>query len=257
MPVSREVAISILSGLTNYPFIAYCAEDYVKHLLEKIDDVQVDDYDLLYFFKKVSEDNREEKARLSGLERSLKEVRDILGISNENFKDLFGFPKDKDPEKIHEILAEPLLVLDLHKKGFNNIEKLPNRVVEKIADFKASYKGINCAIELKTIRMEKELHENTVVGEGHVPSWWTKVFQEDCKRKIESGTCEQLENTCKRYNCKKKIAFFYIRKLGVSTLPTDFVEVFKTLQRDFPEIDHFGAKDLFSREAIFFPEIDN
>ena len=67
--------------------------------------------------------------RLERLEALLIRARDFLSISDEEFRNVFGFSNDLltlDPEKVHDILAEPILVVSLSGRlGFGNIRKLP------------------------------------------------------------------------------------------------------------------------------------
>lgn len=98
-------------------------------------------------------------------------------MTGEAFARTFGFTQDllvADPEKIHDILAEPLFVLDLDANGFSDIEKLPNRVKAHgmpvpVADFTVRRHGVRFAIEIKTIRTESWIEEGKLLGDATKP----------------------------------------------------------------------------------------
>ena len=138
--------------LKQYPFLQTCFKKYISWL-EKKDTNEIEDNDLVIALKK------EDLERLKKLETCLLEAKTILSVSETDFCNIFGFNNDllsPDPEKIHDILAEPLIVVDLDKHGFTDIKKLPNFIKKdgeklKSADFTAVLSDRKYAIEVKNL----------------------------------------------------------------------------------------------------------
>lgn len=198
--------------------------------------------------------------RLNLIESRLNESRKILGLSEKDFSRVFGFTDDllsHDPEKLHDILAEPLFVVDLSRHGFSSISKLPQFIrtgTEKVrnADFLASRRQRKYAIELKTIRMENNPppEPGHLLGDSTKPDWWGQMFRNNAITKIEDKdqrALEQLANAKNHYQCDKTMLVIYTRRLGPSTLMTkeDYVAELQSLLGRYPEVDHFGCKDYF------------
>jgi hypothetical protein len=254
----------ILRILEKFPFVKLCFEKYISWVLTK-SSREISSFALMDILLKESDGFE----RLQQLEDRLKRAMQILNLSDEEFIRKFGFRDDlltNDTEKIHDILAEPLIVLDLDNNHFMNIQKLPlnlkrNGKQIKLADFKAERKNVCFAIEVKTIRTESWAKDGEPLGDATKPSWWKDMFYNNCCTKIEDKSqrvLEQLENSCHFFNCSKKMLVFYNRRLGPSTLmeSSEYIDVAKHLLDKYPQINHLGIKDYFSIEMLFHPGLD-
>ena len=195
--------------------------------------------------------------------------KNILGLTDNEFCKSFGFSDDlltEDTEKVHDILAEPIFVIDLNDYGFVEIKKLPriisNSSNRQNCDFTAMRQNLKFAIELKTIRMENKPkpEPGKLLGNSMKSYWWGKMFRNNSITKIEDKNqrvLRQLDNAYNHYKCDKKMLAFHTRRLGTSTLMTkeNYVEELKLLKDKYPEIDYFLCKDYF-KAISFFPELD-
>lgn len=251
----------LLNRLAAYPLSAHCFANYVRWITSNVRDGW-ERYDIVRTL------NEGDLERLNLIESRLSESRKILGLSEQEFARVFGFNDDllsDDPEKVHDILAEPLLVIDLAKQGFFAIKKLPSSIQTgseraRNADFLASFGKAKFAIELKTIRMENKPkpEPGQLLGNAMKPSWWSDMFRGNAITKIEDKgrrVLEQLENARHHYQCDKTMIVLYTRRLGPSTLMTtqDYSEELKALLCRYPEVDHIGCKDYFG-QLILVPK---
>jgi hypothetical protein len=243
---------ALLSRLACYPLAARCFSKYVSWIMSK----QPNDWKKYALMNILNESNFE---RLAILENQLNESSTILGGSLEEFSRQFGFNDDLlsvDPEKIHDILAEPLLVLDLSSLGFTQISKLPSYISTSAgnirnADFLASHAGSKYVIELKTIRMENKpkpvIGQST--GNGDKPEWWIEMFRNNADTKIQDKNkrvLEQLANAKKHYEADKTMLVLYTRRLGLSALmeKENYAAELQKLIDSYPEVHYFACKDI-------------
>lgn len=246
----------LLNLIKKYPLLNQCFSKYVTWICENIKD-NYQEYDLI----KCLIDSKE-IYRLDILEKSLNQSQKILRISKREFYNKFGFTKsllNEDPETIHDILAEPLFVLDLDQNHFHDIQKLPNSIkINKnkipIADFIATLEKQRYAIEIKTIRIGNippETNDNLPV-DIKKEYWWGKMFLNNAITKIESKEkklIKQLCNTYKHYSCDKRMLVLYLRRLGPSTLMSeiDYLNAIKILRGKYPIIDCLCVKNYFGK----------
>ena len=109
---------SAISVLEKYPFSATCFMPYLEWLTQQ-SGIELKDNDLIVA---LSEQDTE---KLKLLETLLNRSRKILCLTETDFLNVFGFSNDLltiDPEKVHDILAEPILVVNLSENGFSNIK---------------------------------------------------------------------------------------------------------------------------------------
>ena len=258
--MSRLDQSALLDRLTGYPLSAHCFSDYVRWITSNVQDGW-ENYDVI----RVLDEGDVERLRV--IESRLNQARTILGLSEKDFSRVFGFTDDllsDDPEKVHDILAEPLFVVDLFHQGFSSISKLPpfiRTTTDKVrnADFLAHRGPHSFAVELKTIRMENKPkpEPGRLLGNGTKPDWWGEMFRNNAITKIEDKdrrVLAQLANARDHYKCDKTMLALYTRRLGPSTLMTkdDYVSQLEGLLHRYPEIDHMGCKDYFG-EVTFFP----
>lgn len=248
--------------IKKYPLLNQCFSKYITWIYENIKD-NYQEFDLIKCLT-----DKEEFHRLDILEKSLKQSQKILGISEEEFCNKFGFAKTlltNDPETIHDILAETTFVLDLNKNHFYDIQKLPNSIKinkNKIpnSDFIAIFKNHKYAIEIKTIRIGDVslLANNNLSVDISKEYWWGKMFLSNAITKIESKgrkLFDQLNNTCKYYNCDKRMLGLYVRRLAPSTLMSefDYHNAIKTLREKYSILDCICVKDYFGN--IYFSKL--
>ena len=111
----------LISRLQNHPKLRKVFEPFIRWAAKNASSMLIDHP----LFSAISEEDVE---RLQCLETLLERAQTILGMTEERFIRAFGFHDDlftNDPEKIHDILAELLIVVDLADYGFSGIEKLP------------------------------------------------------------------------------------------------------------------------------------
>jgi len=251
---------NLFDVIKQYKLISECFAKYISWIYENVKENDLENYDLISIL------NEKDLQRIQRLENLLQESQCILGVSETDFSKMFGFRDDlltADPERVHDILAEPILVVDLDSHRFSSIKKIAHSVKlknEKIptADFVATRLNRKFAIELKTTRTESWAEEGKVIG-GPVPSWWQSMYQNNAITKIENENKKaiaQLENTAIHYDCDYKMLVLYTRRLGPSTLmsKTSYLEELEFLKNRYPEIDYFCSKDYFG-EIVFYPEL--
>jgi hypothetical protein len=258
MDVTHLDQSGLLDRLAAYPLLAHCFSNYVRWITSNVRD-DWESYDVI----RALDEGDSERLRL--IETRLDESRTILGLSEKDFSRVFGFNNDllsDDPEKVHDILAEPLFVVDLARHGFSSIAKLPPYIrtsTKKLrnADFLAYCGQRKFAIELKTIRTENKPKPELgrVIGNATKPDWWGDMFQRNAVTKIEDKdrrVLAQLANARCEYQCDKTMLVLYTRRLGLSTLMTtkDYVARLEDLLRRYPEVDHMGCKDYFGEVSL-------
>ena len=251
----------LLATIKPYRLVHKCFSEYISWICDNVIKYDLEKYDLISIL------NEKDFERLQRLESLLEKSRCILGVSETDFLRMFGFSNDlmvADPEKAHDILAEPLLVVDLDLHGFSSIQKIPRSLKSQgklipVADFIATLKNQKFAIELKTVRMESWLEEGKPIGNARIPSWWREMFRNNAITKIEDKDKRaiiQLKNTVIHYGCDCKMLVLYTRRLGPSTLmsATDLLDELKCLKNRYPEIDYFCSKNYFG-QIVFYPEL--
>lgn len=261
--MSKDKSKALLDRLDRYPLTRYCFEGFVTWICSNVKG-SLEEYDLIDAIEKNETD------RLEKCEKLLVLSRNILKLSNGEFCKAFGFSNDlltKDPEKIHDILAEPIFVVDLENNGFTQIQKLPPFIKsgsekKKNSDFLATHGNTKFAIELKTIRMENKPKPEIgkLLGDSTKPYWWGDMLHNNAVMKIEDKNkrvIRQLSNTFQHYGCDKIMFALYTRRLGTSSLMTEeeYVEELKKLKLEYQDIDHFACKDYFGMVCIY-PEIN-
>jgi hypothetical protein len=253
-----ELKQSYIAQLTEFPLLSKCFRPYVDWICEHGDD-DLEKYDLIRVL------NDKDSSTLSLLESRLNKSRNILGITIDSFCRQFGLNHDllvNDPEKIHDILAEPLFVLDLDANSFTSIQKLPNFILSDgsrtpVSDFTAVLGNVKFAIELKTIRTESWLENGKLLGNSHKPYWWGEMFRSNVKMKIEDKerrSLLQLSNTARSFACQKQMLAIYSRRLGPSTLMTqaNYIEELNLIQSLYPQLDFIACKD-YGGQVFFNP----
>jgi len=257
-----SVVENLISALSKYPLVKLCFETYIRWVFTH-DQPRLAEYDLIDLIQK------QDEKQLGRLESLLKRAMEVLELDPAKFIRVFGFTNDlltADPEKVHDILAEPLFVVDLDEYGFSEIEKLPNSVKRNatsipVADFLAVRCGQRFAIELKTIRTESWAEEGKPLGDASKPAWWLKMFYSNARTKIEDNGRRrgiiQLKNTREYFNCQATVLALYTRRLGPSTLMSqgDYRDALKDLHKDYPCIDFLACKNYFADVVLFEPEL--
>lgn len=207
-----------------------------------------------------------DRGTLQGLEDLLRQSKNLLRLSPDDFTRVFGFKTDlliDDPEKIHDVIAEPLLVVKLAERGFTEINKLPKSIKVDgkeiaVADFTAELRGRRFAVELKTIRTEAWIEPSKLSGNAGEPDWWGKMFLSNAVTKIEDKdrkALKQLDNTYRHYNCQAALLVLYSRRLGVAALSEEheYREWLEKLKDDYPIVDCFACMDYY---GLFVVEPD-
>jgi hypothetical protein len=241
-----------------------CFTSYVDWIVENVPE-DWESYDLIDAL-------RNDKSKiLSELEALLTNAQVVLGLSDRDFANIFGFSDDllaKDPEKIHDVLAEPLFVVDLHRYGFSEIRKLRpfiKRGTTKIpnSDFTAVRSNNKFAVEIKTIRIEAKPKPipGKLVGDPTKSSWWSKMFWNNAMTKIQEKKCRalrQLENSTTEYNCDKKMLVLYTRRIGTSALTdnNEYLQILEGILNKYPTLDFVVSKDYFGN-VLFCPTLGN
>ena len=249
--------------LRGYPFTSGCFSHYMRWLVSQ-SDVNISENALLETLRK------EDHERLMALETDLSKSRDILSLSDSEFQKAFGFHNDllnPDPEKVHDVLAEPLLVLDLSNHGFTNIEKLrgfKNGGQQiAVADFVGKRDEKKYAIELKTVRMENNQNRQPGVPSGNAlqANWWINMLRNNIITKIEDKNRKaltQLSNTKHHMECDYTMLALDTRRLGPSTLMNteEAEEVLAAIKTCYKQIDHLFLKDRFGEVVVVVPPLD-
>ena len=185
----------LITFLDRYPLISACFSHYIRWLADQ-PLIEVQENDLISALQKG------DKKGLEGIETLLSRARETLALTVTEFRNIFGFSNDLltvDPEKVHDVLAEPILVVHLAEHGFRKIRKVP-RQHTPVADFVAERTGRKYAIELKTIRMENnpKPQPGKFIGNALIPYWWGEMFRNNIITKIEDKgrkVLSQLANT--------------------------------------------------------------
>lgn len=261
--MTKPTAKLLHKALEPFPLMRSCFTQYVDWFVEKVTD-DWESYDLIDALRK------DESDKLSKTEKLLSNAREILGLSEREFTNTFGFTDDlltKDPDKIHDVLAEPLFVVVLHRNGFSEIRKLPRfikRCSKKIpnSDFSALRSDHKFAIELKTIRTEARPKPTPgeLLGDSMKPSWWSEMFLNNAVTKIEAKdrrVLRQLENTAAEYQCGKKMLVLYTRRILTSS-SMDRYEYLKQLERimgKYPKLDCVVSMN-YDGEVVFYPTLE-
>ena len=250
--------------LKDYPLTSFCFSPYM-HWLASQSEVNISENDLLEALRK------EDHERLKALETRLTESRDILSLSDSDFKTAFGFHNDllnPDPEKVHDVLAEPLLVLDLSDHGFTKIRKLPRFIKNgdqkiAVADFVGKRDEKTYAIELKTIRTENNQKRQPGKPSGNAlqANWWINMLRNNIITKIEDKNRKaltQLSNTKHHMECDYTMLALDTRRLGPSTLMNteEAEEVLAAIKTRYKQIDHLFLKDRFGEVVVVVPPLD-
>ena len=253
----------LLTILSRYSLSSFCLSDYIRWLGQHAN-TDIKHIDL------ISTLEVEDVVRLEKLEHLLSDARQILGLSETQFKTSLGFADDllsPDPEKMHDILAEPVMVISLAKKGFDNIRKLPKFIKHQsqrlpAADFTAERINKKFAIELKTIRMENNPRPEPGVPmrNAMIPSWWRVMFRNNSITKIEDKNrrvLTQLANTKNHLGCHFGMLALYNRRMGPSTLMAtqDYLQELNAIRSLYPELDYIFFKDYFG-EVVTCPEYE-
>jgi hypothetical protein len=259
MDVNRFTAF-----LGGYPVTSVCLSDYVRWLGDN-PTIDLEHNDLISVLQ------AEDVECLEKLEYLLCRAREIIGLSEKDFKASFGFSTDlhsRDPDKIHDVLAEPVVVVSLADNGFHAIRKLPRFIKHEghrlpAADFTAERAGKKFAIELKTIRMENKPRPQTgkLTGNAMIPSWWRDMFRNNTKTKIEDKNRKvlaQLANTKRHLMCHFAMLALYNRRIGPSTLMAtqDYHDELRLILGKYPELDYIFFKDYFG-EVVVCPELSS
>lgn len=200
---------------------------------------------------------------LEKLDQLFAKAQMILGINTDQFSRTFGFHNDlliDDPEKIHDVIAEPLLAVKLVEHGFAEIKRLPKSITVNdtqlpLADFTAERGGLKFAVELKTIRTERTIVAGAPSVNALEPDWWGEMFLNNARTKIEDKhrrVIKQLMNTCGQFECKVSMLVLYSRRLGVSALsePYEYGEKLEVLKEEYPQIEFLGCMDYYGTFAI-------
>ena len=249
--------------LGNYPLTSACFSPYVRWLASQ-GDVNILENDLIQTLL------REDHGSLGLLETRLGKSRDILSLSDSEFQKTFDFHNDLlsiDPEKVHDVLAEPLLVLDLSDHGFTKIRKLPRFIKNgdqkiAVADFVGKRDEKTYAIELKTIRTENNQKRQPGKPSGNAlqANWWINMLRNNIITKIEDKNQKaltQLSNTKHHMECDYTMLALDTRRLGPSTLMNteEAEEVLAAIKTGYKEIDHLFLKNYFG-EVVVVPPFD-
>jgi hypothetical protein len=253
----------LLKKLSAYPMVFECFTEYVRWVITNVPNDELLGYDLI----SVLVEGQEE--RLERTEMLLVQASSILGMQPSRFCRSFGFRDDllvDDPEKLHDVLAEPLVAVDLKTNGFRKIRKITSLIKSNgkqlpTADFTAVRNSHKYSIEVKTVRMEKDIEPGKPMGNALSSYWWGKMFINNSITKIEDKdrrVLDQLNNTAQHFDCDLKLLVLYSRRLGPSTL-LDEREVMQELERlaaMYGEIDCFCVK-LYFGEVYFYANFNS
>jgi|SRR3972149_926147 len=246
----------LITFLDRYPLISACFSHYIRWLADQ-PLIEVQENDLISALQKG------DKKGLEGIETLLSRARETLALTVTEFRNIFGFSNDLltvDPEKVHDVLAEPILVVHLAEHGFRKIRKVP-RQHTPVADFVAERTGRKYAIELKTIRMENnpKPQPGKFIGNALIPYWWGEMFRNNIITKIEDKgrkVLSQLANTKSQLGCDSTMLALYSRRLSPSTLmdPEDYQTELDTIKATYEEIDYIFFIN-YSGEVVVYPPL--
>lgn len=251
----------LITFLDRYPLISACFSHYIRWLADQ-PSIEMQDNDLLSALQKG------DKKGLEGIETLLSRARETLALTETEFRNIFGFSNDLltvDPEKVHDILAEPILVVALAEHGFLKIRKLPRFIKQArqrtpVADFVAERAEKKYAIELKTIRKENnpKPQPGKPIGNALIPNWWCEMFRNNIITKIEDKgrkVLSQLANTKSQLGCDSTMLALYSRRLSPSTLmdPEDYQTELATIKATYEEIDYIFFINYFGEVVVYPP----
>jgi len=246
----------LITFLDRYPLISACFSHYIRWLADQ-PLIEVQENDLISALQKG------DKKGLEGIETLLSRARETLALTVTEFRNIFGFSNDLltvDPEKVHDVLAEPILVVHLAEHGFRKIRKV-TRQHTPVADFVAERTGRKYAIELKTIRMENnpKPQPGKFIGNALIPYWWGEMFRNNIITKIEDKgrkVLSQLANTKSQLGCDSTMLALYSRRLSPSTLmdPEDYQTELDTIKATYEEIDYIFFIN-YSGEVVVYPPL--
>ena len=252
---------TLTETLGAYSLTLVCFSRYLSWLASQ-PDINLRESDLLSALA-----NRDHK-RLQALENLLIQARDLLSLSDRDFRNAFGFSDDLltfDPEKVHDVLAEPILIVSLSKYGFCHLRKLPRFIKHgkhrlPAADFVGEGAGKKYAIEVKSIRTENnpKPEPGKPTGNASNPYWWGNMFHSNIITKIEDKNrrlLAQLVNTKTHMKCDYAILALYTRRLGPSTLMAteDHEQELAAIKARYDTIDHLLLKDYFGQVVVCPP----
>lgn len=254
---------NLLGIIRPYRLVSKCFSKYITWICENVEGNDVENYDLISILKK------KDFKRVERFEDILEKSRSILRVPESDFVRMFGFTKDlltDDPEKVHDVLAEPLFVLDLDAHGFSSIKKIDKPIRTKYgsiptADFVSKHGGKRFAIELKTIRTESWIEEGKLSGNSMTPNWSSEMFRNNAIMKIEDNdkrVIKQLNNTARHYECDCTMLVLYTRRLGPSAVmdKDEYIDELKNLKNRYPEINYFVSKNYFADIVVFYPDLE-
>ena len=253
---------ALITVLDEYPLCSACFQPYLEWL-GKQPNADLEKNALIV------ELSQRDNKKIERLEEYLSRSRETLGLSTMEFLKDFGFSNDLltvEPEKVHDILAEPILVLHLSDYGFEKIRKLPsfikhqgNRIAS--ADFVAFHSGKKYAIELKTVHKEKETKRDFEKRTGYppMPCHWDVMLWNSLINKIEdkkNKVMTQLTNTKNHYSCDYTMLALYTRRITVAALvePESCQNILKEIKAKYPKIDYVFMINYLSR-IIVYPEL--
>ncbi len=257
-----------LNSLQGYPMMDAAFRDHIIYIYTKVPEDQRHRYDI---FEIISKRNAEELARV---ECWLSKAAEILGLNAEQFAQKFDFKtlRTDDPEKLYDVLAEPLVAIDLDAQGFTSINKLDRYIPtcegsKPTADFTAILGILKFAIEVKTVRLEKDVqelirlqpkeHEKRIkslrLSPVPKPSPWLEDFKKAIATRIGPATT-QLESTRQYMEIDRTMLIFYYRPVRSSHFmsPASYK---KALQCMKSKIDYLGCKVGFDKEPIISPPL--
>ena len=247
--------------LAEYPTAHECFSDYVSWIFANIPREQLKDYDLISVLLQGQKD------RLARTETLLAQATLILDMDSSEFCRAFGFGNDllvADPEKIHDVLAEPQVAVTLDANGFSKVRKIIKPLKSDgneipTADFVALRDSYKHAVEAKTVRMEQGIEPGKPLGNALIPNWWGEMFLNNAITKIEDKgrrVLDQLNNTAEHFSCERKMLVLYSRRLGPSTLldEREVMQALEILAARYKEIDAFCVM-LYFGEVFFYPKL--
>ena len=248
-----------MKWLAQYPLLHTCFSKYVTWVLANVPTDQLEHYDLIQILL------RNDVQRLGRVEALLQRACDVLSMSPDSLARAFGFVDDlltDDPEKIHDVLAEPLVAVDLSDHGFDEIRRpQPPSGSDQmlVSDFTARRNGLKFAIEVKTVRMEQGIQPGEFLGDPLQPYWWSNMLRSNAITKIQDKSrrvLRQLSATSSALKCDKKLLVIYSRRLGPSTLldENEATDQLEQLSMLYPEVDVFCLK-LYFGEVYFHPPL--
>ncbi len=248
----------LIEYLQKFPTCAACFCLYVEWL-ESNTLLSPEDNDLIVALQ------HEDFEKLNILEALLNQSIKILGLTKKEFISTFSFDKDLltlDHEIFHDILSEPILVVNLHDHGFSKIKKLPKTIQQRdgqvnSANFIAERGGHKYAIELKTARLENYLKTETrnLAESSLLPYWWGRILRNKLVTKIEhqnQRVVQQLLNTKEQLSCDFTMLAFYTRRVGPAKLmeTEDYVKEIADVKNRYKHIDYVFFKDYFGQVTV-------